>query len=177
MCPPSGVAAKRGGRLSLFHPTHRLNQIADPSLSAEFSELPIKRFEQRIAASNTDRVLTPYLTIGGLLLTAIGIAGGMWLAHQPVDLPVPGSRTGPWPFLGNVLANSSHVYVLGPHKLYVAVTGKMLSSSGAQKGKGTGYFTVKESHCRLRRSEVRQFKRRCRGSASVRANRRWCAGT
>lgn len=69
------------------------------------------RFENRVARSASDRVLTPFLTIGGLILTAVGVAGGVWLSNQPVDLPVPGSKAGPWPFLGNVLAN---LILIGP---------------------------------------------------------------
>jgi hypothetical protein len=88
-----------------------MNHPGQPARPAR-RKLPMKtRLEQRIAASTKDRVLTPYLTIGGLLLTVIGIAGGVWLAHQPVSQAVPGSRTGPWPFLGNVLAN---LVLIGP---------------------------------------------------------------
>lgn len=54
------------------------------------------RFEARVAPG-TANLLTPYLTVGGLLLTAIGVAGGMVLS--------------PSGLLGNVLAN---MVLIGP---------------------------------------------------------------
>jgi hypothetical protein len=69
------------------------------------------RLDQQIATRDTEKWLTHALTIGGLVLTVIGIAGGVWLAHQPVSQPIPGSRTGPWPFLSNALAN---LILIGP---------------------------------------------------------------